>query len=236
MGHDKRRNPMRKNLSGAGLILVGLLVTSGLVLSQTEQENRTLIVSGQPGQAPVIQVKGRSYVDVEALARLTNGFLSFKGNQITLTLPASAASTPIATPPASEAANSALSKDFLKAGIETMAVIREWRTALVNAVRNAYPVTDESDAGYRAQAAKDLRLVSVAASTDSDRSAYQLFSNEVSNMQRFSNEIVAAHNNMQNISPDTLKEDPLEQQTLTCARSLASMVASGQFQDDGSCH
>jgi hypothetical protein len=97
-------------------------------------------------------------------------------------------------------------------------------------------LTDEADAGYRAQAAKDLRLVSVAASTDSDRSAYQLFSNEVSNMPTFSNEIVAAHNNMQNISPDTLKEDPLEQQTLTCARFLASMVASGQFQDDGCCH
>lgn len=46
-------------------------------------------MNGQPGRAPVIQLHGRSYVDVEALARLTNGSLSFKGDQITLTLPAS---------------------------------------------------------------------------------------------------------------------------------------------------
>jgi hypothetical protein len=30
-------------------------------------------------------------------------------------------------------------------------------------------------------------------------------------MQKFSNEITTAHDNMQNISPDALKEDPLEQ-------------------------
>jgi hypothetical protein len=232
----QRRNLTREKLLLPGLILVGLLATQELALSQTAQENRTLIVSGQPGQAPVIRWKGRSYVDVEALARLADGSLSFKGNQITLTLPASAASTPIATPFASKTTNSAFSKDFLKACIETIAVIEEWRTALVNAARNASPLSDDSDAGYRAQATKDLRLASVAVSTRSDRNAYQLFSQEVSNMQKFSSEIIAAYNSMQNISPEALSDDPLEQQTLNCARSLESMVSSGQFQDDGSCH
>jgi hypothetical protein len=33
-----------------------------------------------------------------------------------------------------------------------------------------------------------------------------------------------------------LKSDPLDQQILNCARSLAAMAASGQFVDDGSCH
>jgi len=162
-------------------------------LSQTVQENLTLIVSGQPGQAPVIQINSRPYVDVEALTRLTNGSLSFKGNQITLTLPTSAANIPTATSPASETANSAFSKDFLKAGIETMAVIREWRSALLSAIQNGYPVTDDSVADYRAQAAKNLRLVYVAVSTDSDRNAYQLLSNELDKMQKFSNNIVAAN-------------------------------------------
>ena len=74
----------------AGLIVVGLLVGPGLVGSQTSQKDQTLIVSGQSGQAQVIQKNGRAYVDVEELARLVNGSLSFKGNQITLTLPASA--------------------------------------------------------------------------------------------------------------------------------------------------
>jgi len=233
---QQRRNLTRDKLLLTGLILVGLLATQELAWSQTAQENRSLVVNGQPGQAPVIRWKGRSYVDVEALSRLTDGSLSFKGNQITLTLPASAASTPIATPSASKPPDSAFSKDFLKASIETIAVVVEWRTALVNAARNASPVSDDSDAGYRAQATKDLRLASVAVSTRSDRNAYRLFSQEVSDMQKLSNQIIASYNSMQNISPEVLTDDPLEQQTLNCARSLESMVSSGQFQDDGSCH
>jgi hypothetical protein len=165
-----------------------------------------------------------------------NGSLSFKGNEITLTLRAIAASTPTVTPPASQAVNSEFSKDFLKAGIEAMSVVREWRSALVNAVQNGYPVTDDLVAGYRAQAAKNLRLVSVAVSTDSDRSAFQLLSNEFDNMQKLNDKILAARKNMNYISPDALKDAPLDQQILNCARSLASMAASGQFQDDGSCH
>jgi hypothetical protein len=124
----------------------------------------------------------------------------------------------------------------LKAGIEAMSVVREWRSALVNAVQNGYPVTDDLVAGYRAQAAKNLRLVSVAVSTDSDRSAFQLLSNEFDNMQKLNDKILAARKNMNYISPDALKDAPLDQQILNCARSLASMAASGQFQDDGSCH
>jgi hypothetical protein len=117
-----------------------------------------------------------------------------------------------------------------------MAVIRDWRTALVEAVRNGIPVTDDSDAGYRTQAAKDLRLVSVAVATDADRNAYPLFSQELGNMQKFSSEIIAAHDRMQNISPDTLKNDPLEQQTLSCATLVDVYGLQCQFQDDGSCH
>jgi hypothetical protein len=175
-------------------------------------------------------------VEIETLARLTNGSLGFKGNEITLTSPAFAASTPTAALAESQPVNSEFSKDFLRAGIEAMSVIREWRSALVNAVQNGYPVTDDLVAGYRAQAAKNLKLVSVAASTVSDRSAFQLVSNEFDNMQKLNDKILAARKNMNYISPDALKDAPLDQQILNCARSLASMAASGQFQDDGSCH
>jgi hypothetical protein len=227
---------MREKLLSAGLMLVALLAVPELALSQALQQRGTLIVSGQPGRAPVLQINGRSYVDIETLARLMNGSLGFKGNEITLTLPAFAASTPTAPPPASQPVNSEFSKDFLRAGIEAMSVIREWRSALVNAVQNGYPVTDDLVAGYGAQAAKNLRLVSVAVSTDSDRSAFQLVSNEFDNMQKLNDKILAARKNMNYISPDALKDAPLDQQILNCARSLASMAASGQFQDDGSCH
>ncbi len=227
---------MTWKLSSEGLLVLGLLTLTAPGLSQTVQQNGTLLVSGQPGQVPVLQMNSRSYVEVEALARLINGSLSFKGNQILLTLPAAASSAPAATAAATQSANSEFSKDFMRAGIEEMSVIREWRSAIVNAVQNNYAVTDDFMARYRGQASTNLHLASVAVSTDSDRSAFQLLSNEFDNMQKLSNKILAARKNMNYISPDALQGDPLDQKILSCARSLASMAASGQFQDDGACH
>jgi hypothetical protein len=86
---------------------------------------------------------------------------------------------------AAQPAGSEFSTEFLKAGIEEMAVIREWRSGLINALQNGYPVTDQFVSGYQSQAATNLRLASVAVSTDSDRSAFQLLSNEFDNIQKF---------------------------------------------------
>ncbi|MFZ0794557.1 MAG: hypothetical protein WAM65_12355 [Candidatus Korobacteraceae bacterium] len=214
-------------------MLSALLILPGLAFPQAAHPNETLVVSGQSGQTPVLQLNGRSYVDIEALARLINGSLSFKGNQVTLTLPSSDSTPP---PAAATQPASAFSKGFLRAGIEYMSEIREWRSALMDAVQNGYPVTDAFMASYRGQASTSLRLASVAASTDADHNAFQLLSNEFDNMQKLSNKVLAARKNMNYISADALKDDSLNQQILNCARSLAAMASSGQFQDDGSCH
>jgi len=227
---------MRHTLLRVGFTLATLLAMPGLALSKGGQQNGTLFVSGQHGQVSVLQINGRSYVEIEALARLANGSLKFNGNEITLTLPASIASEPVTVPPVSQPADPGFSKEFMKAGIEEMGVIREWRSALVNAVQNGYPLSDDVVAGFRGQALTNLRLTSVAASTDSDRSAYQLVSNVVDSMQKLSSKLLAARKNMNYVSPDALKDDPLNQQILMCTRALASMAASGQFQDDASCH
>ena len=77
-----------------------LLVSLSLILllslsafAQDAQQNLTLIVTGQPGQIPIVQMNGKSYVDIDALARLTNSSISIKGNQVTLTPLGSAPST-----------------------------------------------------------------------------------------------------------------------------------------------
>lgn len=226
---------MRDKAWAARFMVATLVVVPTLALPQAQQK-QILTVSGQPGQASVVQMNGRSYVDIEALARIANGSLSFKGNQIELSLPASPGGASPAAPTPSESANQGFSKEFLKAGIEEMSEIREWRSAVVDAVQNGYPLTDAFVAGYQGQAATSLRLASVAASTDADRSAFQLLSNEFNKMQRLSNKVLAARKNMNYISPDALKDDPLDQQILSCARALAAMAAANQFQDDGSCH
>ena len=223
---------MRKRSSLAPLIVVALLVVPALALSQAGQEPRTLIVNGQPGRVNVVLINGRSYVDLEALARVANGSLGFSGNQITLTLP-SAAST--ATPSTNPPANPGFSRDFMNAGIEQMSAIREWRSALANAIQNGFPISENWLDGYRSEAAKALRLASVAVSTDSDRNAFQLLTNVFENMKKLSNNYVAARQSLKYISPDSLTNDPLNQKIVSCGHSLAAMAASGQFVGDSSC-
>ena len=226
---------MLQRSSSAPLILLLLLIVPVLALSQAAQETRILVVNGQLGQVTVVQVNGRSYVDLEALAQVANGSVGFNGNKITLTLPGAQSTPPTATPSANPSANPGLSKGFLKAGIEAMSLVREWHSALANAIQNGFPLAESWLSGYRNQAAAALRLASVAASTDSDQSASQLLNNEFENMKTLSNNYVAARQSLDYIAPDALTNDTLNQKIISCGHSLAGMAASGQFVDDGSC-
>lgn len=217
---------------GVLTLVVGLLVL-GRGLSQEDQQNGALIISGHAGQLPITPINGRPYVAVDALARLMNGSLGYLGSQITLTLPETSSEPTLSSD--DQSAKPGLSKDFLKAGIETMSDIREWRSALHTAVENGYRVTDLWLDRYHGQAAKNLRLASVAATTDSDRDALQLLSKELDHMLELSNRILKARKNAAYVPQNSLKNDPLDQKLMKCARSLAAMAASGEFQDDGSC-
>jgi len=215
-------------------MLVVLLLVPAPGMAQAPQQSGTLTINGYPGKAPVIQIDGKSYVEVEALARLANGSVSFQANQITLTLPASVPNT--ATPQTEQPEKPGFSREFLRAAIEEVTVIREWRIAIVNAIHNNYPVTEDWIGGYGRAADSKLALVSVAAATDSDRNGLPLISNLYGNMQRLSDKYLAMRKSMTAVSPDLLENDPLGQQILNCARSLASLVAGGQFQDVATCH
>jgi hypothetical protein len=206
------------------------------VVAMSQGQTQTLVVSGHAGSVPALQVSGRNYVEVEALARLISGALSFNGNQIILTLPApggSAAATPAAAP--SPAPNTAFSREFLRAGIEAMSTIREWHSALASAIGNGYPVTEDGLSQYSAQAMTNLRLAQTAAKTDADQQAAQLVANEYRKMKQLSDKYVAKRENMNYISPGALKNDPLNQGIIACGKSLGAMAASGQFTDDGEC-
>jgi hypothetical protein len=219
----------------APLTVLALLAMPALTMAQTAQQSTTLAVSGLTGQIPVIQVQGRSYVDVESLTRLTSGSLSFHGNQMTLTLnlpkpPAANASAVV--PPAPDK----FSREFLAAGIEEMASIREWRAALMRAVQSNYPVVDSWVGDFRRAADKQLALAMAAIKTDADRNAFALLKNEFNNMQTNSQKYLQMKSNNQYIPTDSFDNDTLDQQILTCSRALAGMAAAGTFQDDFSCH
>jgi hypothetical protein len=55
-------------------------------------------------------------------------------------------------------------------------------------------------------------------------------------MQQMSDQFLAMHAKVNNIAPDSFDNNPLDQKILGCARALASMAATKQFQDEPSCH
>jgi hypothetical protein len=214
------------------LLFLGLSV---FALAHAAQQNRTLVVTGHAGELVVVEMSGRSYVEIEALARLANGSLSFKGNQIVLTLPSSTSNTQMTPAEQSHPSATGFTKEFLRAGLEQMSVIREWRTTLISAVQRGFPVTEDWMATFSRQAQHELRVVSLAASSDSDRNALQLLTNEFNHMKKLSDRFVEANKSRTYVSPTALDNDALDQKILNCAHSLAAMAASGQFVDDGSC-
>jgi hypothetical protein len=114
--------------------------------------------------------------------------------------------------------------------------IREWRVAMVNAIQNNSPVTENWVGGLRRSADSRLQLAVAAASTDSDQRAVELLRNEFANMQQMSDQFLAQHAKANYIAPDSFDSNPQDQKILSCARGLASMAASKQFQDEPSCH
>jgi hypothetical protein len=199
--------------------------------AQTPPKASILTIAGRPGEAPLLHIDGKSYVEIETLALLTQGSLSFKTNRTILTLPPSQAEAPEAAPPVKQGFSAA----FIQAGIEEMSLIREWRIAIVNAVESNSPVSVEWVAGRQRLADKNLALTSAAASTDDDRSAYPLLTAEFGNMQKLSEAYLAMRQRAAFISPDTFNNSSLEEQVLSCARGFVAMAESHEFQDQPAC-
>jgi hypothetical protein len=202
-----------------------------LALTLAAQQTDSLAISGQSGQAQVVQIQGRSYVDVEGLARILNGSISFNGSQMLLTVPALNGS---GSAPDSQA--SGLSKGFLNAAIEAMSQAREWHSSLKTAIERSYPISEEWIGPLRRQAQQSLAAAKVAASTPTDHEAFPLFNNEFNNMNKLSDKYLLMVKNMNYIAPNSLSNDPLEQRLVACGHSLVNILSSGQFVDDGSCH
>jgi hypothetical protein len=229
-------------------VVLGWLVSAMAVAQSVPQsvpKSTSLAVNGHDGDAPVIQSNGRSYVDVEALTRITNGSLQFQGNKIILTLPPSvsiqpmrpappAAASPAANTPAKETGFSA---EFLRDGIEAMSVIREWRAAIENAVRTNNPVDDSWVSGFRRSAENRVSLAQTAATTDSDRQGITLLQNQLGMMRQLSDRLLDMRRSVTFVPTNLLDNDPLDQKILACAQGMAAQAVPGaQFVDVPACH
>lgn len=220
----------RRTGTGWTMGVLGALSMLALTLA-AQQSSSSLMVNGQQGTAKVVQVQGHNYVDIEGLARLTNGSISFKGSQIVLSLPS------VGTPAPAAAVQPApgFSKDFLSAGVEAMTRVREWHAALRTAIERGVPLGTGWLDAYQAQAQDSLRMASVAISTDSDKNAYPILINEFNNMKNLNDKYVGMTKTLNYIDPNSLQSDPLDQKFVACGHSLSAMASSRQFIDDGSC-
>jgi hypothetical protein len=210
-------------------IATGLGTTGLLAFSLAAQQSTSLVISGQQGTAKVVQVQGHNYVDLDGLARLTNGTISFKGEQIILTMPVAPAHSSAGTQP------TGFSKEFLGASVEAMARIREWHSALRTAIERGVPLTTGWLDAYQAQAQQGLDLASVAISTDADKRGYAVMINALNLMKSLNDKYVQLNKSLIYFAPDSLQSDPLEQRIVACGHSLAAMASARQYLDDGAC-
>lgn len=230
---------IRRMASSCSLLL--LICASRMSLAQASSQTETLVVNGRPGEAVVVRLNGRTYVDLESLARIAGGSLAFQGNQVALSLPGS---SPMAPATGSDVngptARTGLSRDFKEAAIEALARMREWASTVANAIQYGYPISDASASDYRAKAGTSLTQASASASTESDHNALALLANEFQNVQSWSNELIEAKKNMATakytMSNDVLRNEPLSQKIINCGHFLGAMLGSGDFKDDLSCH
>jgi hypothetical protein len=224
---------MNRKMPRVGMILALTIMLPAIVMSQGQI--KSLVLSGHPDSVPVRQLNGKNYVEIEALARTGNGSLSFNGDQIVLTLPPPGENG-AASGEEAAAKKTGFSREFLRAGIESLSTIREWHTALSSAIENQFPLEQSWLTQYQELANTDLRLAQVAATTDADRNAAQLIANVFEKRRQLNDKYVAQRASLSYISPDALKNDPMDQNSVACGRFLGAMMASGQFADDGTCH
>jgi hypothetical protein len=223
-----------RNTIRASVMLVTILLLPLLVL--VAQETSAFLIEGQQGQARIIQVQGKNYVEVEGLTRIIGGSLRFAGNQITLTLP-SGGNTVLQTERSASAPERAvgLSKPFLTAGIESMREILEWHAALKTGIERGYPLSDVWFGNFRRQVQSNLKQAEAAASTDMDHRALPLLTNEFNTMDALTDRYLKIAASRDYLAPDSLNSDPLDQKLLTCWQSLTLTASSNQFVDDGAC-
>jgi len=218
-----------------GLVTIPFILT-GIVVAQSKYQQKTLVVNGHTGDAMVYTIDGKSYVDLESLARISNGSLSFNGGRIILTIPGSGEAP---ARPAGQAAKG-LSDGFVKAALQDVATIREWSNTLAYAVQRGVPGDGSRLVAFHDRAADQLRLAKVAASNDSDQSALRLLTNHFNLMNSWSDKLVAERKRMDtgkySIDPNALANDETYQKITGCTKFLNTMLPSGHFQDDRSCN
>jgi hypothetical protein len=199
--------------------------------NQGNAQTKALVVNGNTAPNAVIQVNGRAYADVLAVAQLTGATVNVQPTRVVLNVPNTA--------PAQSAQG--LSRDFARTAIAHLGDLREWRTAIAMTIRFGIPENQPLEVWlrqYHSRAEESLRLAAVSAATPADKTAVELLQNEFNNMVQWDNNAAQdrqSFNGAKAVDPAALQNDPLLGKIAECARFLNSMISSGTFSDIGVC-
>ena len=212
-----------------------VLALSGTLFAQST--NKILVVNGKTAGAGVRQINGRLYVDLEALAQATNAVFTVEPHRVVLTIPPADAAA-VATDDSAQNSQK-LSRDFSSAAISALAAMREWRVAVRAMILYGLAVSETWVQAYHQQSMDALQQAAVVASTDADKNALQVLRNEADMMTSWANQVEADRQQLNGekvVDPNALKDDPALAKIQKCSQFLNSMVLSGSFNDDSSCH
>lgn len=223
---------------GLVLSLATVLSAQGTPNATPDSSNKTLVVNGKAVTAGVRQINGRSYIDVETLAQATNGVVKMEPNRVVLTIPGPSP-TSTASPGTSPSNSQELSRSFAVGAMGEVSEMREWRGAIGAMVTYGLAISGAWAQDYHNRVQVGLTQLASAASTDGDRSALQLLTNEFNNLSDWANEIFTARQNLngaKTVDPNALSDDPQLAKITNCSSSLQGILISGTFSDDGVCH
>jgi hypothetical protein len=203
---------------------------------------RPFIVNGKE-VGSVVQMDGRSYVDVETLAQATNGSVTIEPNRVLLNLPApegAAAPGGENQPTAGETPPpEGLSREFARQAIGLLAEMREWRGAVGTILMYNVPVVGTWPQDYRDRVRASLDQVSVTAMTPDDEAALSLLQSQFSRLSDWADNVVTTRDNLDatnSVRPDALGNDPALAKISSCSGFLSSMLVSGKFENSTSCN
>ena len=141
--------------------------------------------------------------------------------------------------PADAPAEQPLSQSFAAAGLRATTLLGGWQRRIASTIGIGLPLCESCIAADRDQAAGAVRLATLLASTDADRTALEELLNLFENVQQWSDALLEDNREWDlgryYISSTALNDDPLFQKSAECARFLAPMLASGRLAEDPSC-
>lgn len=237
---------MKARLKFRVFLRLAIIPVFAAALFAQSTPDKVLVVNGRTVGPAVRDIDGHTYVNLDTLAQAMSGNVTVEPNRVLLAFPTPVAATapaaapaPPPTQPQTPEAPRGLSRGFAAAAIGNLAEMREWRGATTAMITYGMAVSDTLAQSYRDQVQEGLAQASVVAITDDDREALGLLQSESAQLANWANAILAARqelNGKATVDPNALQNDSALAKIQACSQFLNSMLVSGSFADNASCH